>query len=100
MFYSVARLCFTNAVFLPMAVPFTTPVTGTFRLMTLPSPHAFSTNAQHFFNSPSEEVVFEPLAWSGGYPAKQGGNRKQAKRACARPLERVVRPHPPNRDSW
>jgi len=66
MFYSVARLCFTNAVFLPMAVPFTTPVTGTFRLMNLTSTHAVSTNVQQFSDSTFEEVVFVTLALSGG----------------------------------
>jgi hypothetical protein len=32
------------------------------------------------------------LALSGGRRAQRGGHRKQAKRACGRPLERGVRP--------
>jgi hypothetical protein len=33
------------------------------------------------------------VAFSGGRRAKRGRHRKQAKRACGRPLERGVRPH-------
>jgi hypothetical protein len=33
------------------------------------------------------------LALSGGRRGKRGGHRKQAKRACGRPLERGVRQH-------